>query len=153
MIRSIVASLVFITMHSPAHADKIHLDEGIWTGSLAYTNGTTHTAEYYFTVDDNNETELRILDEDEIDYYFKPVSVKNDTVSFLWNAKKKGSKCTLTMHPDTDFYQGKCRAFQDVSITITMFPPDENGDSEETGAETKTGKLKPTINANKQAAE
>ena len=140
MIRLIVTTLVFISLCSPINAGEGTLTEGVWTGDLTYSNGMRRNADYHVTVNEDNVTEIRIVDEEQSEFTVKPVSVKNGMVSFLWEPTKKESKCTLEMHENTDYYQGECQqVLGNISVTLTMHPPEVPGESANVQEENQGG--------------
>lgn len=140
MIRLIVMTLVFISLGSPINAGEGTLTEGVWTGDLIYSNGMRYIADYHVTVNEDNVTEIRIVDEEHSEFIVKPVSVKNEKVSFLWEPTKNESQCTLEMHENTDYYQGECQhVLGDISATLTMHPPEVRGESENVQKENQGG--------------
>lgn len=130
MIRLVVTTLAFIALCSPINAGESTLTEGVWTGDLTYSNGMRRNAEYHVAINEDNETEIRIVDEEQSEFTVKPVSVKDGKVSFLWEPTNKESQCTLEMHENTDYYQGECQhVLGNISATLTMHPPEVLGES------------------------
>ena len=131
MTRTLVTTLVFILMYTPAHSESDQLTEGVWTGTLVYSDGTRRSADYHISVNEDNVTQMRLQDEEQIEFVFEPIWVRKGKVSFLWNPKNEDSQCTLKMSKDTNYYQGECDVLKDLSVTLTMHPPEKPREPEE----------------------
>lgn len=129
MKRISVAVAVFL-MSLIVNAEEERLVEGVWKGTLNYSDGTRRNADYHVSTNENNETQIRLTDEEQIEFVFKPILVQKGKVKFLWNPENKESECTLKKLNESGHYQGECHVLNNLSVTLTMRPPAQPADTE-----------------------